>query len=233
MRRRGLYFNKGGGKPAIDENSLVYWVDTEVAESYSGSGKVMYDLINNKESTWQGATTYNATDKTMLTDAIGEYLLFPNTTTPVSSDFTICAFVKINTRNPTGNPGLLRCEPWNLNGGTIFNFNGATGLPMVRIKGVDVLKPLSGYETPNGVFLYISYVVKSGQFVKYYTDGIERHTANTTVTFPEFTFNSLGKQYATGENVWGDYKGFQVYKKALTQTEIANNNTQLRNFYGL
>lgn len=221
--------------PNVVTDNLVIWFESQILSSYPGSGTVWTDLTTGKIGNLVnngGADLYNSTDKTILIDQQSEFLTLENfVTIPIASDFTVSAFYKSNTKNTFANPGLCR-----LSNVTFFIFQSTTGRPWIRISGTDVLKPSSGYSVPDGVYVHISFVWKNGVFAKFYVDGIEKYTNNTTKVFGlEHTLTYLMANYLSNglENLFGDYKNIMCYTKALTQEEVSFNNTNLRAFYNL
>jgi len=229
IRAVDIYYNKGEWSDfiqtstnttirdfPISQTDLIFDFNSENRNSYTWKSEVVTDLVSAR--TFPVRKAYYHESLSFLLNETGPFFNTP-ITIPVNSDVTFSTWVKVVSWSGGNNPGFLR------DGSYFFIFQGSTGRPWIRW-GSDILRPTSGDAVQLHDWIYISYVIKSGQFAKIYYGDTEKYSVNTTRTTPALSFDRFSSQLS--ENVKAIYKSAHLYTKALTQSEIANNYAQLK-----
>jgi hypothetical protein len=225
MQRRGLI--RLGGSVKITQDNLLFWLESKHPSSYSGAGTTWKDLVNGKNCTLIDMQ-YNPTYSSIKSDAINEYININSGLNIPSGDFTFGVYLQINEKNNYVNPGFFRTQSGSP---TFFIFQSTTGRPWVRVSGTDILKPSSGYTVSDNQFLKLDIVFKSGQYLKYYENGVEIYHVNTSVVFNGDTLSQLNSNASISENIWADFRHYSFYSKALSANEISQNYNNISNYY--
>jgi len=235
MSKKKMLMRKFGSiLPNIETNGLLFWLDSEIESSYSGSGTIWTDLIGGKNCDIIDGV-YNGTTKTINFNAPDQYINVPSLTVTPNNGYTFTTFLKLPTFHNSGNPGFWRY----IDGVNIGSFNilqygaGLQRAPWIRSNNNEILKPTSGYVLPLSQYLMISFVVKSNDYANFYVNGVEKHTANHSIIQDSFIVNYLNYQLSTAENIFADYKSLLFYNRPLAATELLNNYNILSNFYTL
>lgn len=142
---------------------------------------------------------------------------------PAGSDFTYIWSGFIELLNPT-NSGFWRSGNTST-GDTFVVFQGTvSGLPWIRLGGIDVLKPESGTGVPFNEFVNLAYVVKSGVWAGWYVNGVLEHEDSHVEVAPSFFIVRFGWQALGAEAVIGCRSHQSFYDRALLASEIAQLN---------
>ena len=215
----------------LTTSDLFFRFDMEEPTSYVGSGTVINDMIGGLTLNMSSGS-YNPTEKSFLTTGELQYLNIeaPYLTRP-SGDYTFCVYVRINSKNPYGNPGFWR------DGSSSSNFNifsTVTGRQWLRLNGTNFDNNAIA-SVPDGVYNLVTYVVKSGfgtGYVQFYINDTKIYDVSHSLTPDLGLIQRLCYQQEPKQNVWGDFKSMLFYSRSLSETEIANNYFYLKNSYG-
>ncbi len=189
-----------------------------------GAGAIAHDAgPNRRDMQLRGATEWRVDPKigrgAYISGAGGDLHAPAAVVVQYASDFSMALRLRITGWGSGVNPGLMRSGAAS-NGHTMIIFQGYTGLPWVRVGYIDVLKPDAGYAVQIGQCVDIVCVVRSGEWVGWYVDGVLRHQADHTVTTEPFDIYNVGWQWSAGERTIGHYGAIRVVGRALNADEV-------------
>jgi hypothetical protein len=215
----------------IVTSGLVFALDAGNTKSYAGSGTAWNNLIGSGSSTLTNGPTYSSTNGgNIIFDGTNDYAVAAS---PGSySEYTVMFFCKWITDTTNGSRlfGLDNFGTYTIftpsNVG--FHYNPAGGSPpSVTLS--------SGVNIGLGSWCQIAVSVSAvSTLVNIYVNGISR---NTSSTLPSGNF--AGNFYLGAQNTGGtvvancNIGNFQLYNRALSASEIAQNFNALRGRFGI
>ena len=234
MKRRLLRKISSELIPIIEQDGLIFWLDSEISSSYSGSGTNWHDIVGGLDCTIVDGT-FNGATKTMNFSALNEYINVPSLNVNPNGGYTFTTFLKITSYNTIGNPGFWRyIDGLNIGSFNVMQYNfGLDGAPWVRINNNDTLKPVSGWVMPLSTYVMISFVITDSSTIKVYENGVEKHSVANAYVQNDFIVNYLNYQFTTDQNMFANYKNFIFYDKPLSSAAVLNNYNDLSSFYTL
>jgi hypothetical protein len=218
--------------------------------TFDGLNTLVHFDAGNRQSFVAGSTTWTNISKTgvynatlvngptfsaegggsIVLDATDDSFSFP-TAIPIAanSDYTFCAFIKPTSIDTGGGGSGL----WRYLDSHWLVFQDNTNRPWVRWGGNDILKPLSGYGLTLSKWVHVAFVVRSATNVQFYADGVLEHSANHATATTAASIAYLGYQFSTAYQVSGNYAIVQMYKRALSSTEVFRNFSAHRSRFGV
>jgi hypothetical protein len=217
-----------GHSPSIVTSGLILCLDAGNTRSYPRSGTAWTDLSGNANNgTLTNGPTYNASNGgSIVFDGVDDYVSLPAGLLSGTSDFTINQWVKSSSVG---------------NAGTTFANYPSGNLQMLygnQYVGVYLGTPVYACSTTPCVHYTSSWcmitALRSGTSVQFYRNGIliASGTTSNSVGTGAATFR-LGTNTSTAERYTGNISINQVYSRALSVAEIAQNYNALRGRYGL
>ena len=206
----------------IVTSGLTFVVDASYAPSYPRSGTTWYDLtrngnnVSNTPATW--ASTLGGTiSRSNQTNIFST--LIPSAT---GTSYTMCAFV--NVSGTLNGPGSQIFGTTNTLGPSI-NVSSSPAMSAITFNSVTVTKPGSDFKQWN---YFVG--VQSGSTQLFYVNGtLSGTTSATNTSFGAF----LNFGYIGAKTVSMTMGSFQLYNRALSQTEVTKNWNALRTRFGL
>jgi hypothetical protein len=206
----------------IVTSGLTFVVDASYAPSYPRSGTTWYDLtrngnnVSNTPATW--ASTLGGTiSRSNQTNIFST--LIPSAT---GTSYTMCAFV--NVSGTVNGPGSQIFGTTNTLGPSI-NVSSSPAMSAITFNSVTVTKPGSDFKQWN---YFVG--VQSGSTQLFYVNGtLSGTTSATNTSFGAF----LNFGYIGAKTVSMTMGSFQLYNRALSQTEVTKNWNALRTRFGL
>lgn len=224
--------------PSIITSGLVFSVDAADKNSYPGSGTTWRDLSGNGNNgtLTNGPTFSSANQGSIVFDGTDDFVINSSTTNiPVgNSDRTICVWVypETNTSNfvQIGTGG---------GGNQIYLFSSYIFTPLTYVFTDGVNTPnniiISGEAIPT--FNSWNYLVftSAGQNYNYYKNAINRLSGTWPVTI-----NTVGQKVVIGKRdeneantLDGNIASVQIYNRALSASEVAQNYSATKTRFGL
>jgi hypothetical protein len=225
------------GGPEVVTDGLVLCLDAGNPKSYSGSGDVWYDVSKNGHNfTIYGSPTYNSSGYfTFANDQTTQYIMRYPYEIP-TENITYSCWFRSNfnsvqqtpfTYSVSGNNEML-CF---LNNSTTIYFFLNTNIASIPTTSmVDVW-----------INLVWSRVTNTGKNV-FYRDGkyIGEYTVSAGVSTPSNGHLIIGQEadspgggFSTSQNLDGDFARLDVYNRALSAAEVAQNYAATRGRFGL
>lgn len=206
----------------IVTSGLTFVVDASYVPSYPQSGTTWYDLtrngnnVSNTPATWASTLggTINRSNQTNIFST-----LIPSAT---GTSYTMCAFV--NVSGTVNGPGSQIFGTTNTLGPSI-NVSSSPAVSAITFNSVTVTKPGSDFKQWN---YFVG--VQSGSTQLFYVNGtLSGTTSATNTSFGAF----LNFGYLGAKTVSMSMGSFQLYNRALSQTEVTKNWNALRTRFGL
>lgn len=148
-----------------------------------------------------------------------------------SRDYT-CLFVCNNVGFAGGNPGVWRSASLN----DFCIFQGSTGLPWMRVNGVDPLKPASGFAITAGRSHTFAFRLRTAVESTFFCDGALRHSATHSTNNAAISFTDVGYQSVSTEALTAGYALVVFWDKALSDgvlNLLTGNPSRLFEGYGI
>ena len=207
---------------------LLLYLDAGNPSSYPGTGTTWTDLSGrgNNGTLVNGPTYSSANNGSIVFDGVDDYVSLPAGLLSGTSDFTINQWVKSSSVGNTG---------------TIFANYPSGNLQMLygnQYVGVYLGTPVYACSTTPCVHYTSSWcmitALRSGTSVQFYRNGIliASGTTSNSVGTGAATFR-LGTNTSTTERYTGNISINQVYSRALSVAEIAQNFDAFRGRYGI
>jgi hypothetical protein len=165
-------------------------------------------------------------EKAIENNANGEFLSLNN---PYSignaEEFTLGVYFKYSGGNK--NAGFIRSannydKIWILQ-------NGTTRRLWVRIGGIDIFKPSTGFQWSSTEYTYMTVAIKQ-DYLSICFDGVEQYNTTTGRLIPSTSVNDLMFN-VSNENILGKWRSFHLYRRAITPEESLYNYNSLTNYY--
>ena len=217
-----------GHSPSITTSGLILCLDASNTRSYPGSGTTWTDLSGNANNgTLTNGPTYNASNGgSIVFDGANDYIALPNGLLSGTGDFTVNQWIKSLS---TGDNGTIFA---NYPSGNLQIFYGQEffGIYLGTAIYACSVSPCA-YYTSNWSMITAS---RSGTSVGLYLNAnlIYSGTTANSIGTTGASFR-LGTNTSTTEQFTGNIGVTQVYSRALSSNEIAQNFNALRGRYGL
>ncbi len=226
----------------IIRRGMVANFDASAYESYSRTGTIWYDVINNYTADLYTTPTYNSSNGGFFTfNGTNHSIRILNSSSQYNFGGGNCAYAFwFKTTATTGNPfflynccSLIGCG---INSSGYINFS-------MRDDGCNGVTATTSIAYNDNVWHY--YVgQRVGTSVYVYIDGVLRASASGTlgnvnstngnILLGNSASNACPAQTPNGEGVWaGSIGAFHIYNRALDVTEIAQNYNIQKGRFGL
>ena len=220
---------KGNFLGAISTTDLVFYLDASKSMSYSGSGTTWTDLSSssNNGTLTNGATFDSDFGGFIVFDGTNDYVQFSSDLFNANSDFTISAWINIDTLSGTNSHTIV--SDANSTGSFQLRYKNGTGLQVVHNNVVDVGAFSYSETLATGTWYNIT-VSRSSNTYTYYLNGSQVSSFTSSVTYGSAA-RSIGiNRYNT--NIF-DGKIAQVfaYDEALTASIILSNYNATKSSY--
>ena len=227
--------------PKIVTDDLVFLMDFKNKKSYSGSGTVVTDIINNKTGTIANGASYDG-DLSLVFDGLDDQVQLGSiNSSNLLSFFGVTSMTVMFWVYPqnSGDPYQRIIDKSNsgnaANGWAVaINHNPTTTkrvLFMINgVSGIDYF----GTEYEFNAWNHMTFT-KDSSTHKYYLNG-ELITTNTiSSTFPSTTTDMrIGTwNHSTGREFKGSLSNIGMYNRALTDTEVLQNYNAVKSRFGL
>jgi hypothetical protein len=214
--------------PNVVESGLVLHLDAANSRSYPGSGTSWTDLSGNSNNgTLTNGPAFSSANKgSIVFDGTNDYVTAPNTLlVHRTSNWSYSCWVNFN-----GTPGL----------GTIFE-NGSWGsclLIRFQTNGISIYSMgalWGGFAlTPTLGIWYKLDFIRNGNSIDFYLNGVYSQSLSFTADIQPSSNLFIGmSQHAAGQCFNGNIAQTQIYNRALTAAEIAQNFNALRGRFGI
>jgi len=211
---------------SIITNGLVLNLDAGNTLSYTGTGTTWTDLSGsgNNGTLVNGSTFDSLNSGSIVFDGINDYVSRPNFIGNATA-FSVCHWINLSSNQTTR---------------TIFsNYTGAGWVTGISDSATNVIKFYLGsghlyatYPLLINTWYYVCFTYNNGN-PTIYINGVLNNTAVATISFGGIASNNDigrlgdGRQYFNGK-----ISSVQVYNRALTSTEIANNFNGTKGSFG-
>jgi hypothetical protein len=223
------------GNPPIVTNGLVLHLDAGSRKSYVSGSTVWNDLsgLNNSGSLVNGPTFSRANQGSIVFDGVDDYISLPNGLLSGTGDFTINQFVQCLASIPNGGGTTFGNYPQ----GNLQIFYGTRFIGMWLNNSTTYLGT-SPWNTTLPEFTtnptMITFLRTGGSTTSAYLNGILQKTGSSTATIGISTNQfRIGTNTSNVERYTGQIYITQVYNRALSATEIAQNYNALKSRFGL
>jgi len=247
MRRRGSRLRLNISPiPAINQQNLSFWLESQVEESFVQQGlntsvtasKAWIDLVSaqpctlkdNASSSWlftnqKELENYNTTQVVNITN---------NYSLSAAENFSLGCFFEFKSQTETDSGFFAG----GLNSTTTSFYLNSTNRPVLKIGNTVILNAASGYQVQTGIKTYITLSVKShtteipGTYSICF-NGVEQYSGSHTKIMPVTSVQQLGRSYSESKVITAKYKSWHFYRRAITAAESLSNYNALLTAYNL
>jgi len=227
-----------GQYPPIVTNGLIANITAQNSNSYNGIGSLWYDISGmSNNTTLVSSPTFNTSKNGYFTFNGNQYASFGKQIISALSSSTVCLWVNVNSAS---SGGAMYCERAS-SGNDIFkidngsNFDGFTVGFVQRNDAGNLTQIKTSVSILNSNWTNIC-VTNNANAITVYINGVSKATG--TITNSTLTNSGLDARIASDKgDLTQGYNGFisvcQLYNRALTSTEVAQNFNALKSRYGL
>ena len=220
----------------IVTDGLVLSLDASDLNSYPGSGTTWNDLAGSNNGTLTNGPTFdsNGNASSIVFDGVDDYVTKSNPANfPINSDLSAFCFFR-RTGNTSSPPHQCLISTgyggWNL-----LLLNQTT----LSVNKAFIENIITGSTTAINQWYFVGYT-RSGTEFKLYKNGILDSTISKTVSFNDNSKYELGTDSGVGGNnnsrnayINGNISLVQVYNRALSAEEVAQNYSAQKSRFGL
>ena len=231
--------------PSVVTDGLVFALDAANPKSYPGSGTTWYDIIGNRNGSFEGAT-YSSNDLgSVVLDGSNDYVQIPydsywdSNVFGTATNFTLeswckpAEFVNWDTIVMKWNPSL---GGWYSSHQGASIWTNANGFQAVFASGIA--------SNPGGSHLVLSYSTSTikwyhvcftgdGTNLILYVDGVQRafnYVSNRTTSV---TTTTHGPTFGRRQYLQGSLSSYKFYTRGLTAAEVKQNFEATRGRFGI
>lgn len=255
---QSIYSNVKQDYEKIIEEGLVLNLDADNHSSYIGYGTPWYDVSpSGNDATLVNGPTYQSEPAAIVFDSVNDYATVYNDGDVFQDNDSFTATVWFSYDNsgfdtPNSNGGVMGSQRYQSEsnpGGWGIHYNDAGGSPRIFLMLTDAsgsggpvsyeaLAPITTFELEKIDCYTFSYNSSTGTVKGYKNGSLESSSVNSSYAW---TTNTVGRLTQIGRATQGGWSWYepvtvaevQVYKRVLTDDEIAYNFEARRGRYGI
>jgi len=223
-----LSMKTAGGGGGIVTNNLVLHLDAGDSSSYSGSGTTWTDLSSssNNGTLTNGPTFDSANGGSIVFDGTNDYVQFSSDTFNPNADFTISAWVNLDTATGTNNYTII--SDVNFTGSIQLRYKNGTGVQIIDNNIVNVGTFASS--SLSTTTWYNVTVTRSSNTYTLYLNGSSTSSFTSSNTY-DGGARSIGINKYNSEKWDGKIAQVFAYSSTLTSSEVLQNYNATKSRY--
>tara|TARA_R100000329_G_scaffold59014_1_gene53120 strand:- start:1137 stop:4745 length:3609 start_codon:yes stop_codon:yes gene_type:complete len=220
---------KGNFLGAISTTDLVFYLDASKSMSYSGSGTTWTDLSSssNNGTLTNGPIFDSVNGGSIVFDGTNDYVQFSSDLFNPNSDFTISAWINIDTLSGTNSHTIV--SSLDATGSFQLRYKNGTGLQVVKNFVVDVAAFSYSETLATGTWYNIT-VSRSSNTYTYYLNGSQVSSFTNSVTYGSSP-RTIGINRSLTNIFDGKIAQVFAYDEALTASVILSNYNAIKSSY--
>lgn len=245
IARTGVLSSSGGGLIPVNTSGLLFYLDSSIPSSYSGSGTTWTDVVTGAyNGTLVNGVTYSASNGgSLVLDGVNDYINIATIFTPGTSNFSLGTWVKLSSSQITltGLFGKLRSGSSQGRLGMYYNSSSTKVQSILEFAGATVSLIASTTSINNNNWYYLMQTVNRAGNQTLYVNGVAQSSINISAYSAQNLNWAVPLRMGTYPNATdvpsnfmnGSIANGHVYTRELSAAEVLANFNATKSKYGL